>query len=687
MAAAAQGLMRSPGLAAPATVARRQRRGLVLAGVIVTFVAAGLIVITRQWLSGTPAEIAGIPGPGVWVTEGSPVLRMFTTIAGITTLSALLGAVVLSSSDRKGVVSPMGRRFLLLAAGLGAAWAVVSLLQAAWTFADVLGVPLSEALRPAVVATYAGDVPQVRALLIMSAIAIAIAIIAALSTTVVAAGVAAALAIAAMCLPTLSGHGGGSSQHALSLVSGTAHAASSAVWIASALAIIAFACTRRGSVVDGLARLSGLTMAAVVVVAISGVGNAFAQMNTPAELVSTRYGNLVVLKAALLITASALGFLARRRVLSRVRIDGRVGRAAFVKLMSIEAAVLAIAAAVGIALATSPRPKAEVQFATLGESLAGFAFPPPPTVQTVALTIQPDPVFLAVCAVLAIGYAAGVVRLLRRGDRWPWGRTIAWMLGVLALLWCTNAGISQYANITPGLHMAQHMALTMLVPILLVLGGPATLALRAIRPSTGPQWGPREWIVYALHSRAAVILTNPLVVLAIYFVGLYGLYLSTLFGTLMGSHVGHVAMQAHFIVSGYLFYWVLIGVDPRPRFLPYWQRFLILVMASAFHGFFAVVIMMSEAPIAVDWFTSVQPPWMTDLSVDTVSGGQAAWAIGEFPILIVAIAMCIQWARSDERDAKRMDRQADRDGDKELAEYNDYLARLGQGRRPNGVDQ
>lgn len=664
-----------------------RRGGLIAAGFLTVAAAAVLVIVTRQWLSTTPAQIPGIPGPGALVTDGSPVWRLLTTLVGITTLSALLGAIVLSPATRKGVVSPLGRRFLTIAAGAGIAWALVSVVQAAWLFADVLGVPLAEALRPAVVTTYAADVPQVRALLMMTAIAIAIAVIAALSTTVVGAGIGAVLAVTAASLPTMSGHGGGSSQHALSLVSGVAHAASSTVWIAAALAIIAFAMTRSGDLIEGLGRLSGITIGAVVVVAISGIGNAFAQMNSASELVTTRYGNVVLLKAVLLSAASVLGFLARRRVLGSTTAAAGVGRATFAKLMSIEAAVLAVAVAVGVGLATSPRPKLDVQFDSLGESLAGFAFPPPPTVESVALTIQPDPVFLVVCAILAIPYAAGVVRLLRRGDTWPWGRTIAWNLGVLALLWCTNAGISQYANITPGLHMAQHMALTMLVPILLVLGGPATLALRAIRPSTGTQWGPREWIVYALHSRAAVILTNPLVVLAIYFVGLYGLYLSSLFGTLMGSHVGHVAMQAHFIVSGYVFYWVLIGVDPRPRFLPYWQRFLILVMSSAFHGFFAVVIMMSEAPIGVDWFTSVQPPWMTDLSVDTVSGGQAAWAIGELPILIVAIALCIQWARSDERDAKRMDRQADRDGDKELTAYNDYLARLGQARPRNVVDE
>jgi putative copper resistance protein D len=44
----------------------------------------------------------------------------------------------------------------------------------------------------------------------------------------------------------------------------------------------------------------------------------------------------------------------------------------------------------------------------------------------------------------------------------------------------------------------------------------------------------------------------------------------------------------------------------------------------------------------------------------------------------VLIAIAVQWARSDERDAKRLDRQADRDGDIELAAYNDRLANMGR---------
>lgn len=40
------------------------------------------------------------------------------------------------------------------------------------------------------------------------------------------------------------------------------------------------------------------------------------------------------------------------------------------------------------------------------------------------------------------------------------------------------------------------------------------------------------------------------------------------------------------------------------------------------------------------------------------------------------IALVYQWYRSDQRQAKRSDRAADRDGDKELAAYNAYLASL-----------
>ena len=64
-------------------------------------------------------------------------------------------------------------------------------------------------------------------------------------------------------------------------------------------------------------------------------------------------------------------------------------------------------------------------------------------------------------------------------------------------------------------------------------------------------------------------------------------------------------------------------------------------------------------------------------------GGGMAWAAGEIPLIIVMIALLVQWTRSDQRTAKRLDRAADRDEDAELAAYNAMLAELAR-RDPSG---
>ena len=244
------------------------------------------------------------------------------------------------------------------------------------------------------------------------------------------------------------------------------------------------------------------------------------------------------------------------------------------------------------------------------------------------------------------------------------------------LAWATNGQLAAYSIVSVSLHMLQHMVLAMLVPVLLVLGAPITLALRALPPSRSGDRGPREWLVWGLHSPVSRVITNPYFILALTVLSLYGLYFTGLFPALMSNHLGHVAMQVHFVLSGYLFYWVIIGVDPTARPTPYWLKMIILLVSLALHGFFGITLMMMADPIAVEWFGSVAPPWLTDAAADTYTAGGIAWALGEIPTLIVMVALSVQWARSDERTARRIDRAADRDGDAELRAYNERLRRL-----------
>jgi putative copper resistance protein D len=72
----------------------------------------------------------------------------------------------------------------------------------------------------------------------------------------------------------------------------------------------------------------------------------------------------------------------------------------------------------------------------------------------------------------------------------------------------------------------------------------------------------------------------------------------------------------------------------------------------------------------------VGQPWVASQLEDQRLGGGIAWAAGELPLLVVMVALLVQWARSDDRDARRMDRRADADGDADLAAYNAMLKKM-----------
>ena len=88
--------------------------------------------------------------------------------------------------------------------------------------------------------------------------------------------------------------------------------------------------------------------------------------------------------------------------------------------------------------------------------------------------------------------------------------------------------------------------------------------------------------------------------------------------------------------------------------------------------------MMSDTAFGYEWYSQVQPPWLDDLVADTRDAGGIAWGIAEIPTLLLVLAVSVQWARDDTREAKRRDRRVDRDGDAELAAYNENLRRLAE---------
>jgi putative membrane protein len=179
-------------------------------------------------------------------------------------------------------------------------------------------------------------------------------------------------------------------------------------------------------------------------------------------------------------------------------------------------------------------------------------------------------------AAVGILYLAGVVRLHRRGVRWPLARTLAAGAGVAMLAAALLVPRTGFVA-----HVAGHLLLAMAAPLLLALAAPVTLALRAL-PAPG-----RRRLLGVLRSRPVRLLTRAPVVLALELGGMYAFYLTDLFA-LAHAHPALMALvDLHMVLAGLLLSVVLVGRDPLPHRPGLVGSLLVLLVAAAGHDVLA----------------------------------------------------------------------------------------------------
>ena len=668
----------------PAAVAPASRGALVwplLGGVAVL---AGCTAAGIGALSLADALTAtGLPDPGPATTLGLPFVRAAGEIAAVLAVGSFLCAAFLVPPQRSGVLDVAGYRALRLGSVASGVWAVCAALLVPLTISDVSGHRLSDHLNPVTLWSLAGVVNTADAWRWTAALAATVTLA---SLPVLRWSWTPALAAGSLItlVPLgLTGHSSAGGAHDLGTNSLLIHLVAASVWAGGLLALLAHA-LRGGTHLDLAARrFSAIALWCWVAMALSGVVNALVRV-LPSDLLTTDYGRLVICKFVALCVLGVLGWRQRRAGVLALQADPKAGRV-LIRLALIEAAIFGLTFGIAVGLGRTPPPPPPIRIPSIAEAEIGYDFEGPPTVARVLLDWRFDLIFGTAAIVLAALYVAAVLRLRRRGDSWPPGRTLAWLLGCLALLFVTSSGVGRYMPAMFSMHMVAHMGLSMLTPILLVLGGPVSLALRAL-PAAGRDDppGPREWLLAALHSRLSRVLTNPIVATVLFVAGFYGLYFGSIFDDAVGSHAGHLAMNVHFLVSGYLFYWVVIGVDPTPRPIPPLAKVAVVFASLPLHAFFGVELMGTRTVLGAAYYRSLGLSWHTDLLGDQRLGGGIAWAAGELPLVIVMIALLVQWARSDARTARRLDRAAERDDDADLAAYNAMLAELARRDAPRG---
>ncbi|MCS6711110.1 bifunctional copper resistance protein CopD/cytochrome c oxidase assembly protein [Brachybacterium sp. EF45031] len=660
-----------------------------LAGALIVVVA---LVALAATLSAAPAT-ALVPAPAL-VTWGTPVIRAAHHLGMLLAVGAA-GTVVLllpgpggrlrehHASDRTSTRFVGAARPLARLAGSGALlWALASLtliplggLEALGT-ALTLGGPTGGPAAPTVPGGGPWEVALDTDLGRIRLGVVVLAALAALFLLTARGTVAACWGLVFGVLGTLSlglaGHAGSSLEH-INAVNGLAlHLLGVVTWCGGLLAILS---ARPLLSSDDLAvvvrRFSPWALFSVVVIALGGLISAVLRIDAPAQLVTTPYGLLVLAKTLLLVALAVLGALQRRRLGDALR---------FRHLALTEGALMAVVIGLSIVLARTAPPVPQTVPA-VGDlrvmALVGFA-PPSAPFSLAALFTQwhLDAVALLIALGMAAAYVAGVVRLRRRGDSWPAVRVVVWLLGCLALVWVTSGGPAAYGHTRFDAHMVQHMALMMIVPPLWVRGAPVTLLTRAVAPRRDGSRGLREWVLAGMHSGYARVVSTPPMA-GLFFAGsLVAFYFTPLFELSLAAHLGHVLMVVHFLLVGYLFAWVLIGLDPSPREINPVMKLVTLLVTLSFHAFFGVAVVSAVFLLAEDWYRSLGMYTSEQLALIQERGGSIMWGVSEVPTLVYAIVLAWMWTSSDERRAKQWDRKADRDGEAELEAYNRYLAGL-----------
>lgn len=179
---------------------------------------------------------------------------------------------------------------------------------------------------------------------------------------------------------------------------------------------------------------------------------------------------------------------------------------------------------------------------------------------------RPEAWLLWLLALAVVLYAAGVVRLWRQAGP---GRGIgrrqaaAFAGGWLALAAALATPLDALGARLFAAHMVQHELLMVVAAPLLVLGRP----LAAWTWALGPRQ--RRWLAPATRWRWVAApwrwLTRPVTAWALHALALWAWHVPSWFDAALHREAIHILQHASFLVTALLFWWTVLGTDPRSR--------------------------------------------------------------------------------------------------------------------------
>lgn len=638
---------------------------------LIAVAAFAVLVSAMMFGGGWPRqEIPGLPSPGALTTLGLPVVRVIHDICAVATVGLLLTAVTLAGDQAS-------RRRITRAAGPWAlGWAAAAAATQILTLSDLLGLPVGEALGSGFLPTFSVEVPQGQAFLLVTVLAVVIAVATSLPVGNHGRALLLAVAVFAVLPPAYVGHSASAADHNTAVSSLMLHIAGVTAWVGGLFGLVTQ--LRRS---DGLAtsvrRFSALALCAFVAVGVSGAVNAWIRLGSPTEVWQSRYGLLVLAKLAALVALGWFGLRHRRSTIAALetlrppaqetlrspasRTPGpdvalaessgredslpepettddstrgagggeRAGSRPFLRLATAEIGVMACTIGLAVGLSRTPPPRGSA--AHDQHQLLGYALPQFSPLRLVTET-RPDPLLILAAAGLGVAYLVGVRRLARRGEPWPARRVLAAVAGVLVLLYAVAGGVSAYGPAMFSMHALQYALLGTVGPALLALAAPIAPFHEAMPLTRRLIDGPvGRWS------------SGPLVALALYAVPYLLLYATDLFEPVQSSLAVRLTATFVMVTTGTWFFCVALGLDPLARAIGPVVRTRMLLGALAVQTWVALVFL--AGPIqGEDWYDILALTWAPGRAADQQAG--ALLGAGPAGAAIVGLlALMMVWRR------------------------------------------
>ncbi|GAA4659706.1 cytochrome c oxidase assembly protein [Arthrobacter cryoconiti] len=632
--------------------------------VIAAVLSVAVVLVATVIAQG--ANPGQIRDPGVMVRWGYKVAQPLQNMAAASTIGALVFAAFIvppvvhgaagkgaarTSLVLKGSEHPAFTRVMALAAVSSLVWTLSAVAVLLFSFADIAGVPLSG--NPdfaAMLASYVTDIATGTAWLWVVIISAIVSTLTFGARSLGALAVTAGLALTGLLPMVLIGHAAGGSDHEQAINSLGLHLVGVCLWLGGLTALVVSGSSLGRDTATVVRRYSTLAGFAFVLVFASGIINALIRIDIPGDL-SSDYGRLLLLKTGATVVLGVAGFLHRRWLIPGLESPTGRGRDQRLLWRVIVVELLIMGSVIGLAavLSRTPPPGGEDLRPALtpAEVFTGYLLPPELTGKEWVTTWRPDWLWIALAVLAAYLYLRAVHSLRREGEPWHYGKILSWVFGLGALVYFTSGGPAVYGRILFSAHILNQFSLTMVVPVLLVLGAPLTLALKVLKPRLDDSRGPREWIVAITESRAWVVATRPGCATALLGVSLMFFYYSDAFGFALREHVGHELMIAYFTGVGCLFAYSMLAKDPIRRRATYDTKMLLLLAVVVAQVVLSTNLRLSSTLLGQGWFEGLGRTWGLAPLADQQVASVIPWAVALSATLLISLVLALRWSHAN----------------------------------------